>query len=893
MEWNRKINYVTCLQSTVSLLEIEEQNKLSYFLSATEAEVNEGIFNYLKHTNHQTTLISNNPSIPIIDEHYVYGFIRNITNAKEYTCNEYIDADKSNINNFKNNIRKYLLEDNCLEMNVNASHNNQLDDNYLNKFKNYIIDNLVNSINQQIEDESSSTLIEEELNEQSYYLNQKLNLFTGRQKDLKVIDNYINGDNENPLIIYGKSGLGKSALMAKAIDLAMDQNSYKIIFRFVGTTPQSGDTKSLWLSIMNELNIDIENSDNSSFEEFSLKIYQEIAKLKEHIVIFIDAVDQLYNEDTFMWLPEFLPSNIKIIITTLNDKHYEKDSFSFKILSDHHNNLYKLTPFEINNNLILEMLKEFDRTINTEQLNYVTKMFNHVKSPLYLKVAIKELIHWKDKHKVITDVSLNKTQKGIIKEYIGNLSQLYSHKNILIEKVMSYIYSSIDGLSEKELLGFLSNDKSFVDEIAPQKFHKNISNKLPIVIWARLQFEIETFITIKKIDGIGLMQFFHREFNDAIKEVFDTKKFHKELIEYTCSQILENNFPFEKSRLGKLYATLLINYAFMYSEESIMEIWFDKIKYTNKHWVVDFNNYLSNLTNSYYKGGKINEAKLIAYSIYNNRELFDLLTLKYNFMYTFGEIELAQANTKQAEVFFNKALEYASNDYDKALAEIQLAKTLRKSGNTTKSKELLESILKNSLIKDSIEKAEAQIQLGLCYFAFKEYEKALNYYKSADDYIITTNNRHLKLYNWLGISTVLASLDKVKEGLDLLIDIKNESQQYGFQNLYMDSLNGISKKYLLLEEYENALDYGLQALKLGIKQGHKILTFLMNGYILEAYAGLFMQNINDRNLILQNAQVHIQDIEHVQKNNIICEDVILNLVDESVNVWKKVTSFKD
>ena len=871
---------------------INLSSKEKYFMSATEQEVNEGIFNYIAPTKHQAALLDENPDVKNIDEKYVFSFIRSIVNNADYEDSQYREKNSENVENFKKNIKNVLLKDNYLELSTDVIDDNKLDLNYLAVFKKYIISFLIHSIDNQMRDASELSALDEELSEQQFYLEQKVKLFAGRENDKKVLHHYIDTKNQEPLIVYGKSGLGKSSLIAKIVTERIDKNTHRVIFRFIGATPQASDTKSVWLSILSELAINVQSSENSSLEEFSLRVYEELQGIEDNIVIFIDAVDQLYNQDTFLWLPQELPNNIKIIITTLKDDNYLEDSKSYELLQIHHQNFYKLTYFRIDSDVILSMLQEYGRTISAEQMQYVIEKYNNVESPLYLKVAIKELIHWKSSDS-LTKVALADTQRGIIKEYITNLSSVYNHKVILIEKVMSYIYASVDGLSEKELLDFLSMDQVFVNEVAPQKFHKNISQKLPVAVWARLQFEIRIFITLKRIDGFSLMQFFHREFNDAIKEVFDTQQFHQELIEYTYEKILRNQDSFSSNRFGKLYIILVVRYAFFYNRQEMMEVYFTKLDEVNENWTKEFISYLFELIKKYHKGGQVLEATLMASSIQKNKKLFSIIDNQYEFIYVLAELELALGNTKEAEVLYLEALEYTKNAYDKAVVEIQIAKTFRKQGKTKEAKRLLENVLENVLKEDSMHRADALIQLGLCYFAFKEYDNALKHYTLADEYILTTNDRRLKLYNWLGISTVIAFMGQVQEGLDLLIKIKDESQQYGYQNFYIDSLNGISKKYLLFGQYEKAIEYGSKALDLGMKQGHKILVYLMNGYIVEAYAGLYAKNEKERVNIKQKVQKHMDDIEYVLENKLVQESLILELVNESVDKWKNIDKEKN
>jgi len=840
--------------TAIESLDFSSEEKKKYFLSATEHEVVEGIFEYMELTSHQQNLLKEDKLR--IDSQYVFGFLRDIEISNNYDAHIFVDENSASVTSFKENIEGALSNNNILKIKTNLISNNTLSLTYLDEFKQFILRKLKRVIKNQIDIFSKHNRYDEELLLQENYLKTKQSIFIGREKDKKFIHNFLASDNNRPLIIYGRSGLGKSALMAKIIDGI--ESDVQLVYRFVGATPSSSDTKSILSSIYMQLT---NNSfdEKLSLEDLSLEFYRFLIEYQYKLILIIDAVDQFYNKDSFMWLPEVLNDNIKVIITALKDPNYKEDSVYYEILSSYHTNLYELTPLEINNEAILELLKRYNRTLSMEQVNYVNTLYSKVNSP----------------------------QRTIIQEYITNLISIHKHNPKLIEKVMSYIYSSQDGLSEKELLDFLSMDSIFINAIAPQTYHKNISNKIPISIWSRLQFGIKTFITQKNIDGILLMQFFHREFNDAIKELFDTKIFHKELIEYAFEKIKEQNYDFHQTRISKLYTLLVIQYATKYDADSIVN-YFGQLTILEKKWLDDFLEHLMKIIKDYFQSGHIVEAKLIADSVYSNPSLLNNMKDRYTFLFTMGEIEQNQSATDKAIEYYKKSIDYVDTEIQKAYSRIQIAKTLRHGGKPAEASAMLSELLSTTLKQDSIEKADAMIQLGLCKLSEKNYKEAYKYYMQADQYIVNfTQDRKLKLYNWLGISTVVAFMGKVQEGLALLYRIKNESQQFGYQNFYMDSLNGIAKKHLMLEEFQEANEYALQALELGKKQKNMRFCYLMHGYIVESYAGMIKEKTLDQKDAIQKASVHLEKIKVYEEDNLVKEKLLRRLVQESLMKWKK------
>jgi len=238
---------------------------------------------------------------------------------------------------------------------------------------------LETKVDEQIAKEQDFTALEVELQAQAYFAKQKRHNFIGQEKLLTIINDYIKGDEEQALIIYGASGQGKSSLMAEAISQAETDCSKKLLYRFVGATPHSCSSREILISLFEELGIDVRSEqeknqakydlmtmsaqEQETLEEFSDRVFDEMMNIKEDVVIFIDAVDQLVNSDQFLWLPSKLPANIKIVISALNDKKYNDDSRYFQTLKKKSENLYEIPAFSEPTKLLHTLLKNENRTI--------------------------------------------------------------------------------------------------------------------------------------------------------------------------------------------------------------------------------------------------------------------------------------------------------------------------------------------------------------------------------------------------------------------------------------------------------------------------------------------------------------------------------------------------
>lgn len=559
------------LQNAVKVVNLSEEQSRKYYLSATEAEVEEGIIPYHSYTEYQKQLISDDPSINEIDPVYIFGFLRD----SETISLNVLDNEYANTQQFKNRVKDVLPSSNIFHKQIH----NIADEFYLIEFEERVIAFLKAQIDS-YEDNTQSDDLQQEIEAQAYFAQQKRKNFLAQETVLEAIASYIASTNNEPLIIYGPSGRGKSSIIAKAIEAA-ENTKRKICYRFIGATPHSSSTKEVLTSIMNQLGINIQNNadgaeivknvfsrgrQQETFEEFSYRIYDAINVLKEDLVIFIDAVDQLVNEDQFLWLPSKLPENVKIIISALDDLKYVEDSQYFKVLKNKTNNLIEIPIFSEPIKLLQTILNSENRTLQLNQEAYFLKQFYKVQSPLYVIVAAQELKNWKSYD---TDFSLADTQQGIIQEFLENLSTIYHHNGEFVQKILGYIYASRDGLSEDELLQLISTDKEFVKQIAPEHFHTNETGDLPLVIWTRLYTQLKPFLSSKSQDGEELLYFFHREFEDVVRLNRNQQHEHEELIESTQKLIEQyQNEVFDSNRWGKIYIAIVINLIHLAQDDS-------------------------------------------------------------------------------------------------------------------------------------------------------------------------------------------------------------------------------------------------------------------------------------------------------------------------------------
>ena len=84
---------------------------------------------------------------------------------------------------------------------------------------------------------------------------ERARLFVGREDVLTQIADYLAGNDNHPLAVWGESGSGKSALLARAVQQAQERLGDRAvqISRFIGATPESSNGRALLESLCHQV----------------------------------------------------------------------------------------------------------------------------------------------------------------------------------------------------------------------------------------------------------------------------------------------------------------------------------------------------------------------------------------------------------------------------------------------------------------------------------------------------------------------------------------------------------------------------------------------------------------------------------------------------------------
>jgi len=462
-------------------------------------------------------------------------------------------------------------------------------------------------------------------------------IFVGRRAALDAIAAYLSGSDAHPLALWGQSGSGKSALLAKAAVAAASQQTHcTIVSRYIGATPASSEGRSLLESVCRQITRIYggdESTIPSDYQELAIAFVERmtLATADRPLIVILDALDQLADTDYarhLTWLPSELPAHVHLVVSTLPGECWTALQAALPA-----ENLVKLEPMSEGEagQLLDAWLEEAGRTLQPSQRSEVLAKFNQSAGtpggegadhegrgmPLYLKLAFDEARSWAS---YTPPVELALGVPGLVRQLIGRLSSASNHGEALVSRSLGYLAAARHGLSEDELLDVLAGDpavyaeflsgarhipsdllprlSAYLQEVGETRgpltwlastsadrplFTRHVARLLdraaglqfPVVLWSRLYFDLEPYLTERGADGASVLSFFHRQLREAAEATFlagdDGPAMRARLAEYFARQPLRapeteapnvrklSELPYQQTHAGlwnDLHATL-------------------------------------------------------------------------------------------------------------------------------------------------------------------------------------------------------------------------------------------------------------------------------------------------------------------------------------------------
>jgi nephrocystin-3 len=293
-----------------------------------------------------------------------------------------------------------------------------------------------------------------------------------------------------PLVLWGKSGLGKSALMAYLAHEYQSQNPGAFVVQhFIGAA-EGSDPEDVMRQVMMEikdryaLSDAIPSDDNALREEFPVWLAKvggkdERSKMKDEgetdssfishlssfpqrLVLFIDALNQLTGIAPEMhWLPDFIPTNVRLILSTTSD------SLPLDQLRKRKWNELELAPLtEAQREAIaLGFLQRYSKSLPAEQLHRLSAD-KKSESPLFLRTVLEELRifgHFSTLGEELENYLASADERELFQKVLARME--HDHGVDTVRDVLTAIWASRHGLSESELMEITGMSRMALSEL--------------------------------------------------------------------------------------------------------------------------------------------------------------------------------------------------------------------------------------------------------------------------------------------------------------------------------------------------------------------------------------------------------------------------------------------
>ena len=525
----------------VKQLNFSPELKIKYFASATHQEIIRGALNTEKKEKKP--------------EEHVFAFSRNIKGlSKDKSADGYVDLingihdEESNakLDALKAELKARLGDDHFQKYDgIWENGTFQIWEKELKQFNDDVYKKLETVISEQLALVDDKDEISNEVKLHRKFKKRLTKHFKGRENILKTIQSYLDNKSEKKVMsLIGESGTGKSSVMAQVVKLN-EKKGATLVYRFIGTTSGSSNIMSLLQSVCGEIarayGIDAKTlaheGDEKAWYDMNgladiLRKCLDLATEQKPILLFLDSLDQLSDTDNakaLYWLPRELPDHARFVVSSMNLSKLETAlSATYK---------EKLPVMPIENAVIIldKWFSSIHRSLTKGQKELVINSFSKNQLPIYLKLAFEKAKHW---HSYDKKHSIKEDEAGIINDYFDDLE--IEHDKDFVTNAVCYLLSGrYQGLAENEILEILAFDKEYwklflgknkyhKDDLIALKTYLEGTNrekggymKIPIATWSRLYLDLEPFLTERDADGVPIITFFHRQFNEVLSKRYE------------------------------------------------------------------------------------------------------------------------------------------------------------------------------------------------------------------------------------------------------------------------------------------------------------------------------------------------------------------------------------
>lgn len=310
---------------------------------------------------------------------------------------------------------------------------------------------LLEVINQRFPPDEAPSPLEQQRRAHNAYALTRRKAYVARPHYIELLDNHIESE-EQPLVIIGESGSGKSSLISYWAHHYQKQHSDAfLILHFIGAASAGAGHYGIIQRILEEIKerYDLDDEIPTTPEALEKEFPNWLAKIqKEKLILILDALDRLPGESLFLrWLPRYFQPNIRTIISVAHGQTLDalrKNGFPTHEI--------ELLDANERDQLIVGYLGQFRKALSYDQrLAIVTEA--KTANPLFLRTLLEELrifgIFEELDDRIAHYVS-SRDLPELFQRVLARMEGDYGEANL--ETVLGLLWASRRGLSETEIL---------------------------------------------------------------------------------------------------------------------------------------------------------------------------------------------------------------------------------------------------------------------------------------------------------------------------------------------------------------------------------------------------------------------------------------------------------
>ncbi|NWR69028.1 NWD2 protein, partial [Centropus unirufus] len=449
------------------------------------------------------------------------------------------------------NLRVYTSVTHC---DMKLGYSQEVENHYIEGLGKQFYEDMIDIIQATVQQnfDTETDLLYDEVLQHSSLCKTYSTFYEYRCEALNIVHKYILPSkigHVNPLIIYGGPCTGKTLLLAEVAKKAFSwlqeemgpDSDPVVVVRFLGSTETSTDLRNILQSICEQLAVNYRCLVQSypkkihDLRDLFINLLNE-SSFHRPLVIIFDALEQLTDSDDgrkLWWLPIHLPRSVRIILSTLPNKHGILQKL--RCLIHEEDNYIELTARDrkMCSQILKHQLLRVKRKVTSGQQIYVNEAFSKCTLPMFVNLTFREVRNWRS-HKDVDESSLCVTVHESIEQLFWSLENKCGSR--LLSRALGYITMSKSGLSEMELEDILALDNSVMYELSESVRESN-PLRIPYIYIARLKEGLQGYLIERQVKNVTLLLWANRHLQLIAQKLYlhneeDLREMHTVMAEY-------------------------------------------------------------------------------------------------------------------------------------------------------------------------------------------------------------------------------------------------------------------------------------------------------------------------------------------------------------------------